>query len=182
MTDQRMPKNSKNYFSCKKQHGHIFSQYNKCMYTKQINCRLCCKMQPQIEIISLVSLWYVGNTIIIINQKLHPYLWHSRILRYPARWCRRIDFSWRPIWRLHIEACGQWIYKQQVRCLVKETHQLHCTDVPKKKRAGFSPLAYSRPSSRIRRTPAILSDSNQGRASPLCASTSSSGPRKFILF
>ena len=84
------------------------------MYTKQINCSLC---------------WYYYY---YKSKIASAYLWHSRILRYPARWCRRIDFSWRPIWRLHIEACGQWIYKQQVRCLVKETHQLHCTDVPKK--------------------------------------------------
>ena len=147
-----------------------------------INVHETNQLYTMLEIISLVSLCYVGTYYHYYKQKVHPYLWHSRILRYPARWCRRIDFSWRPIWRLHIEACGQWIYKQQVRCLVKETHQLHCIDVPKKKRAGFSPLAYSRPSSRIRRTPAILSDSNQGRASPLCASTSSSGPRKFISF
>ena len=54
--------------------------------------------------------------------------------------------------------------KQQVRCLVKETHQLHCTLMCPKKRAGFGPLSLIPVQSRIRREPAILSDSTQGRA------------------
>ena len=74
--------------------------------------------------------------------------------------------------------------KQQVRCLVKETHQLHCTLMCPKKRAGFGPLAYSRPVSHPTRTSHFEWLNPRSCASsspPLCASTSSLPAHAFHL-
>ena len=136
-------------------------------------------MQPQIEIISQVYGMCIG--IIIINQKLNM-----------------LTFDTVVFCDILLGGAGVSIFlggrfggsilrplvsgsKQQVRCLVKETHQLHCTLMCPKKRAGFGPLAYSRPVSHpTSNQPFWVTQPKVVRvvvSSSVCLNFFSSGPR-----